>query len=143
MSERQKPVKWWQILIGAALAAVVAVTVIWGVNAHRAAQAAEAEAVKQAQIAAAAQEAEFEALVVKFSSPAQVTPPPPPPPPVVEEPVVEEPVYEEPVYVPGQSGDYVPFIPSTDPNNAAGGDYIDPGIYCINGSASGNPPVCD
>ncbi|MGE0399951.1 MAG: hypothetical protein AB7T06_24765 [Kofleriaceae bacterium] len=41
------------------------------------------------------------------------------------------------------SGALVPFIPSSDPNNAAGGDYMDPGAYCTSGSASGFPPVCD
>lgn len=45
----------------------------------------------------------------------------------------------------GAPGDAVPFIPSSDPNNANGGDYIDPGIYCQSGSAStvGGVPVCD
>lgn len=41
------------------------------------------------------------------------------------------------------SGSLVPFIPSSDPNNANGGDYEDPGLYCDSHSASGNPPVCD
>jgi len=57
----------------------------------------------------------------------------------VEEPYVEP--YVEPPY--SNSGALVPFIPSADPNNANGGDYIDPGSYCTSGSASGYPPVCD
>lgn len=45
----------------------------------------------------------------------------------------------------GARGSLVPFIPSTDPNNANGGDYIDPSIYCDAHSAStvGGVPVCD
>jgi PKD repeat protein len=43
----------------------------------------------------------------------------------------------------GAPGSLVPFVPSSDPNNASGGDYLDPGIYCQSGSASGNPPRCD
>lgn len=57
----------------------------------------------------------------------------------VEEPYVEP--YVEPPY--SNSGSAVPFIPSDDPNNANGGDYLDPGGYCTSGSASGYPPVCD
>lgn len=57
----------------------------------------------------------------------------------VEEPYVEP--YVEPPY--SNSGSAVPFIPSDDPNNANGGDYLDPGSYCTSGSASGYPPVCD
>lgn len=61
------------------------------------------------------------------------TPPPPPEP--------------EPSYGGGgggsNSGALVPFIPSSDPNNASGGDYLDPGSYCTSGSASGFPPRCD
>ena len=60
--------------------------------------------------------------------------------PVVETPVEEAPVEEAPY---SNSGEAVPFIPSDDPNNANGGDYIDPGVYCTSGSASGFPPVCD
>lgn len=81
-----------------------------------------------------------------------VTPTPTPTPtpePVAVVPVVEAPaedVYVEP-YVEeapySNSGEAVPFIPSSDPNNANGGDYIDPGSYCTSGSASGFPPVCD
>jgi len=43
----------------------------------------------------------------------------------------------------GAPGSRVPFIKSNDPNNANGGDYEDPGLYCQSHSASGNPPVCD
>jgi len=43
----------------------------------------------------------------------------------------------------GAPGSRVPFIASSDPNNASGGDYEDPGIFCQSHSASGNPPVCD
>jgi hypothetical protein len=43
----------------------------------------------------------------------------------------------------GAPGSRVPFIASSDPNNANGGDYEDPGVYCQSHSASGNPPVCD
>jgi len=43
----------------------------------------------------------------------------------------------------GAPGSHVPFIASSDPNNANGGDYEDPGIFCQSHSASGNPPVCD
>lgn len=56
----------------------------------------------------------------------------PPPPPSDPEPPVS-----------GAPGSLVPFIPSSDPNNANGGDYLDPGLYCQTGSASGNPPRCD
>jgi hypothetical protein len=43
------------------------------------------------------------------------------------------------------SGTRVPFIPSSDPNNANGGDYEDPAVFCDNHSAStvGGVPVCD
>jgi hypothetical protein len=46
---------------------------------------------------------------------------------------------------PGAKGDHVPFVTSSDPNNANGGDYLDPGTYCDSGSAStvGGVPVCD
>lgn len=44
---------------------------------------------------------------------------------------------------PGAPGSRVPFVASSDPNNANGGDYEDPGIYCQSHSASGNPPICD
>lgn len=73
---------------------------------------------------------------------AEAPPKPTPEPVVVEAPPAPEP---EPVAedIDGAPGDLVPFIASDDPNNALGGDYIDPGIYCQNGSASGNPPVCD
>lgn len=68
---------------------------------------------------------------------AKTTTPPPPP----------EPVYVAPPSGGGgggsNSGALVPFIPSSDPNNASGGDYLDPGSYCTSGSASGFPPVCD
>lgn len=68
---------------------------------------------------------------------AKSTTPPPPP----------EPVYVAPPSGGGgggsNSGALVPFIPSSDPNNAAGGDYLDPGSYCTSGSASGFPPRCD
>lgn len=71
--------------------------------------------------------------------------PTPTPEPVVE--VVEEVYVEEETYVEeapySNSGSEVPFIPSDDPNNASGGDYIDPGSYCTSGSASGYPPICD
>lgn len=68
--------------------------------------------------------------VLKSTTP----PPPPPPPPVYEPPAAPE---------PGSPGTLVPFVASSDPNNASGGDYIDPGSYCWSGSASGNPPRCD
>lgn len=144
MSTRQKPVKWWQVAIGAVAALAVAFAAIALYRADRAALQAQQEAIRQAEIVAA-QQAEYDALVVKFSAPTAAeivkTPPPPPPPAPVEEPVYEE--SDGGGYVAGQSGDPVPFVPSSDPNNASGGDYIDPGIYCLSGSASGNPPVCD
>jgi hypothetical protein len=67
----------------------------------------------------------------------------PEPVPVVEvAPAPVEEVYVEPPYVPGGPGDAVPFVASSDPNNASGGDYLDPGSYCQSGSASGYPPYC-
>jgi preprotein translocase subunit SecF len=43
------------------------------------------------------------------------------------------------------SGTPVPFTPSSDPNNAAGGDYADPGSFCASHSAStvNGVPTCD
>jgi hypothetical protein len=43
------------------------------------------------------------------------------------------------------AGTPVPFIASSDPNNANGGDYEDPGIFCASHSAStvNGVPVCD
>jgi hypothetical protein len=43
------------------------------------------------------------------------------------------------------SGTPVPFIKSSDPQNANGGDYIDPATFCQNGSAStvNGVPTCD
>lgn len=64
----------------------------------------------------------------------------PPPPPVVEVAAPEDTYVEAPY---SNAGSAVPFIPSADPNNASGGDYMDPGSYCTSGSASGFPPVCD
>lgn len=91
-----KPAKWWQVLIGVVAAAILTTVTIWGVNAYRADQAAQAEADRQAQIAA--EQAEFDALVVKFSSPLTVeAAKAPPPATIVEEPVAEEPVYDESV----------------------------------------------
>jgi PKD repeat protein len=63
------------------------------------------------------------------STTVSVSTPPPPPPPAAP--------------AAGAPGSLVPFVASSDPNNALGGDYIDPGIYCQSGSASGNPPRCD
>lgn len=63
-------------------------------------------------------------------APEPVTPAPPPPPPAP---------------APGASGSQVPFYPSSDPQNASGGEWADPGSYCHSGSAStvGGVPVCD
>ncbi len=43
------------------------------------------------------------------------------------------------------TGTPVPFVTSTDPNNADGGSYLDPGAWCASGSAStiDGVPVCD
>jgi hypothetical protein len=43
------------------------------------------------------------------------------------------------------AGTRVPFTPSSDPQNANGGDYADPGTFCAAHSAStvGGVPVCD
>jgi hypothetical protein len=43
------------------------------------------------------------------------------------------------------SGTPLPFYPSSDPQNANGGDYADPGTYCESGSAStiNGVPTCD
>ena len=43
------------------------------------------------------------------------------------------------------AGTPLPFITSTDPNNAAGGTYEDPSVFCTSGSAStvGGVPTCD
>lgn len=60
--------------------------------------------------------------------------------------VEDEPTPEEPAPSTGAaSGTPLPFYPSSDPENATGGDYADPAGFCASGSAStvGGVPTCD
>lgn len=74
------------------------------------------------------------------ASPAEpAAPPAAEPAPAVESPAEPEPEPGAP------SGTAVPFHASDDPNNAAGGDYEDPGVFCASHSAStvNGVPTCD
>lgn len=57
--------------------------------------------------------------------------------------VVEPPAPPAPEPPYSNSGQQVPFYPSSDPENAGGGEYADPGSWCTSGSASGSVPICD
>jgi uncharacterized protein HemX len=52
---------------------------------------------------------------------------------------------EQPTSSKHPAGTPLPFIPSSDPQNANGGDYTDPSGYCESGSAStvNGVPTCD
>ncbi len=77
-----------------------------------------------------------------FTPTPTVTPTPTP----TQEPVVEAPAPPPPPVRSGApSGTPLPFYPSSDPENAEGGQYADPGSFCASGSGStvNGVPVCD
>ena len=116
-----------------AVFAVIATGAIWGSFALREAQSVAPEPTAVVQVQPRG-----------FVSEPTVTPTPTPEPVVEVAPEPEAPT-EESGPAPGSSGSLVPFIPSDDPENANGGDYVDPGLYCDSGSAStiDGQVVCD
>lgn len=86
------------------------------------------------------------AEVVETPTPTPTVTPTPTPEPVVEAPAPPPPPPPAPPASSGApAGTPLPFYPSTDPENAQGGSYADPGTFCASGSGStvNGVPVCD
>lgn len=113
--------------------AVIATGAIWGSFALREAQSVAPEPTSVVQVEPRG-----------FEPTPTITPTPTPEPVAEVAPEPEAPA-EDSGPAPGASGSLVPFIPSDDPENAQGGDYIDPGLYCDSGTAStvNGEVVCD
>ncbi len=78
-------------------------------------------------------------------STATPTPTPTPTPAPVSETTAPVPPPPPPAPSKAASGTPLPFYPSSDPQNAQGGEYADPATYCASGSAStvNGVPTCD
>ena len=129
-------VKWRTVAIALGAVAVLGVGGVWAVNTSGvlAGPAPAATPVAEVAVVGEVPAGYADAPIHPVAAPPVVEP-------VEQVPSEEAPTEDSPA--PGQPGEAVPFVTSADPNNANGGDYIDPGMYCLSGSASGAPPVCD
>lgn len=100
--------------------------------------AAAAVAAEQARVAAEAAAAETARVAAEQAAAVEAER-------VAAEQAAPEQSSDDPAPSGGNSGEALPFTPSSDPNNAQGGTYADPSSFCSSGSAStvNGVPTCD